>query len=223
MTPPVRAPLTFSVLGEAAVLFDAAQGELDLSIQQRIWALSRLLATTYGVTEIVPGMNNLLVIIDPFLTDHHTVVDSVQANWSSSVTSETLGKLIEIPVVYGGQYGEDLAWMAQRAGMSAEAFARLHASTTYTVYALGGQPGFPFLGGLDARLATPRRDVPRVHVAAGTVMIGGVQTGIYPADAPSGWNLIGHTSMTLFDSSEMPPALLSPGDTVRMIMKDVLP
>jgi KipI family sensor histidine kinase inhibitor len=223
MTSPVPAPLAFSALGEAAVLFDAAQGPLDFAVQQRIWALSSLLAAAHGVVETVPGMNNLLVVFDPFLTDHRTLVDAARANWPPAVPSETPGKAVEIPVVYGGRYGEDLAWMAQRAGMSAEAFARLHASATYTVYALGGQPGFAFLGGLDARLATPRQDVPRVHVPAGTVMIGGEQTGIYPADAPSGWNLIGHTSMTLFDPTRTPPALLSPGDTVRMIVEDVLP
>lgn len=223
MTSPVPAPLAFSALGEAAVLFDAAQGPLDFAVQQRIWALSSVLAAAHGVVETVPGMNNLLVVFDPFLTDHEALVDAARASWPPAVSSETPGKTVEIPVVYGGGYGGDLGWMAQRAGMSAEAFARLHASATYTVYALGGQPGFAFLGGLDARLATPRRDVPRVHVPAGTVMIGGEQTGIYPADAPSGWNLIGHTSMTLFDPARTPPALLSPGDTVRMIVEDVLP
>lgn len=223
MTSAAGSPLTFSALGEAAVLFDAAQGSLDFAVQQRIWALSSLLETARGVTETVPGMNNLLVVFDPFVTDHRTVVDAANANWPPPALPEKSGKVVEIPVVYGGRYGEDLAWMAERAGMSAEAFAGLHASATYTVYALGGQPGFPFLGGLDPRLATPRRDVPRVHVPAGTVMIGGAQTGIYPADAPSGWNLIGHTSVKLFDPGQMPPALLSPGDTVRMIVEDVLP
>lgn len=215
--------LICSPVGEGAALLDAGRGELSLDIQRRIWALSGLMDELDGVGETVPGMNNLLVIFDPFVTDYDAVVRAANAHWPPAGLREGAGRTVEIPVVYGGRYGEDLHWMATRAGMSVRQFAELHAAGRYTVYALGGQPGFPFLGGLDPRLATPRRDVPRVHVAAGTVMIGGSQTGIYPADAPSGWNLIGHTTMTLFDPDQMPPSLLAPGDTVRMILEDVVP
>jgi len=215
--------LTFSDIGEAAVLFDGAKGEMDLDVQRQIWALSAIMEKAGGIIETVPGMNNLLVVFDPLVTDRQDVIEMAEINWPPPLSDLRPGRLIEIPVVYGGEYGTDLSWMAERAGMSREEFARLHASSNYTVFALGGQPGFAFLGGLDPRLATPRREVPRVQVAAGSVMIGGVQTGIYPTAAPSGWNLIGHTHAKLFDINVAPPALLAPGDIVRIVLEDILP
>lgn len=123
----------------------------------------------------------------------------------------------EIVVDYGGPVGPDLPALARLAGMSESAYIDRHAATEYTVAFLGFQPGFPYLRGLPAELQTARRASPRQRVAPGSVAIGGVYTGIYPAGGPGGWHIIGRTSAVLFDPQRDAPALLMPGDRVRFV------
>ena len=96
-----------------------------------------------------------------------------------------------------------------------EEIVRIHTEPLYTVYALGSHPGYCYLGGMDPRIATPRRKVPVLGLPGGAVSIGGVQTGVSASDGPSGWNTIGHTDMAFFDARRDPPALLAPGDMIR--------
>jgi KipI family sensor histidine kinase inhibitor len=103
------------------------------------------------------------------------------------------------------------------AGLTAEEVVAIHSSTEYVVHMIGFMPGFPYLGGLDERLVTPRRTTPRTRVPAGSVAIGGKQTGIYPSTSPGGWNIIGRTSVRMFDVDKNPPSLLQPGDRVRFV------
>lgn len=131
--------------------------------------------------------------------------------------SPTVGTLHEIAVEYGGVAGPDLAALAQQAGMGTDDMIERHAAADYTVAFLGFQPGFPYLNGLPSVLHAPRRAVPRVSVAAGSVAIGGAYTGIYPAAGPGGWHVIGRTSAVLFDPRRDAPALLMPGDQVRFV------
>lgn len=121
---------------------------------------------------------------------------------------------VEIPVCYGGAYGPDLEEVARQHGLSPDDVVRLHSEATYRVYMLGFAPGFAYLGGLPGAIATPRRAEPRTSVPAGTVGIGGTQTGVYPLVTPGGWQLIGRTPLTLFDATREPPTLLAAGDTV---------
>jgi KipI family sensor histidine kinase inhibitor len=128
------------------------------------------------------------------------------------------GRTVEIPVRYGGEYGPDLAECAARAGMDEAAFAAAHAAGAYSVALIGFMPGFPYLSGLDESLAQPRKDQPRPHVPAGSVGIAGMQTGIYPFSSPGGWQIIGRTSMRLFNpEDEQQPAALQAGDRVRFV------
>ena len=127
------------------------------------------------------------------------------------------GKRHEIAVEYGGAAGPDLSALAKRTGMSAADYIEQHASADYTVAFLGFQPGFPYLSGLPAALRAPRRGSPRLHVAAGSVAIGGIYSGIYPAAGPGGWHIIGRTPAVLFDPQRDAPALLMPGDRVRFV------
>ena len=120
-------------------------------------------------------------------------------------------------MVYGGKAGPDLAHVADHCGMSEKQVVELHASIEYRVWFIGFQPGFPYLGGMPEALTTPRRAEPRISVPAGSVGIGGAQTGIYPLESPGGWNLIGRTDLTLFNSRLAEPSLLRPGDTLRFI------
>ena len=124
-------------------------------------------------------------------------------------------RTVTIPVCYGGAYGPDLDEIAKRLGMSAERAVSLHAGAEYTVAMVGFAPGFPYLAGLPQELASPRRDAPRLSVPAGSVAIGGAQTGIYSFETPGGWNIIGRTPLPLFRPDRDPPALLEPGVRVR--------
>ena len=126
-------------------------------------------------------------------------------------------RVVEIPVCYGGEFGEDLSFVAARAGLSVDDVIARHAAASYRVAMLGFSPGFPFLLGLPPELACARRDTPRRAVAAGSVGIAGGQTGVYPVESPGGWQLIGRTPLALFDAQGDPPALLQPGDGVRFV------
>ena len=129
----------------------------------------------------------------------------------------TRGKSHELVVEYGGSAGPDLAMLSERAGMNSTAYIDCHAAAVYTVAFLGFQPGFPYLRGLSADLHAARRASPRQRVAPGSVAIGGVYTGIYPAGGPGGWHIIGRTNAELFDPQRDAPALLMPGDRVRFV------
>jgi len=125
--------------------------------------------------------------------------------------------VVEIPVRYAGEFGPDIADVAAHTRLSIDEVVARHAAATYTVAMLGFMPGFPYLRGLPPELVTPRRATPRTQVPAGSVAIGGAQTGIYPRELPGGWQLIGRTPLTLFDASREEPALLHPGQRVRFV------
>lgn len=124
-------------------------------------------------------------------------------------------RVIQIPVCYGGELGPDLTEVAEHHGLTPEEVIEIHTSADYLVYMLGFAPGFAYLGGMSERIATPRRQTPRLSIPAGTVGIAGDQTGVYPLETPGGWQLIGRTPIELFRPGQMPPTLLGAGNTVR--------
>ena len=126
-------------------------------------------------------------------------------------------RIVEIPVRYGGAYGPDLEDVARYCGLSAGEVVQIHTSGLYPVHMIGFMPGFPYLGGLSERIATPRRPAPRLRVPAGSVGIAGKQTGVYPRESPGGWQIIGRTDLVLFDPRRNPPCLLQIGDLVRFV------
>lgn len=186
------------LIGETAVVLEL-EPPVTLASQKRIWRLAQRLVDMPNVVEAIPGMNNITVILrNP-----------------ESLALES--RFIEIPVVYGGAAGPDLAVVAAHCGLSEKQVVELHSSVEYVVWFLGFQPGFPYLGSLPEQLHTPRRAEPRLHVPAGSVGIGGPQTGVYPLATPGGWQLVGHTSLSLFDPERDEPILLRPGDSVRFV------
>jgi len=190
---------------------------VTLATQKRIWRLTQRLGEIPEVVEAIPGMNNITVVLR---NPHSLALDAIerlQRWWEESEALEPESRNIDIPVVYGTAAGPDLGEVARHAGLTEKQVVELHASVDYVVWFLGFQPGFPYLGGLPEQLATPRRDEPRLLVPAGSVGIGGAQTGIYPLATPGGWQLIGHTPLPLFDPNRDEPVLLRPGDTVRFI------
>ncbi|KQW42410.1 MULTISPECIES: 5-oxoprolinase subunit PxpB [unclassified Roseateles] len=208
--------LSVHPLGESA-LCCTLPAPLSLAQQQRIWQLAAGLAKVDGVQELIPGMNNLTLVFDPLCTEASTLEQAVHKLWAQPPGSRRLGRLVEIPVRYGGPAGPDLDDVAAHCGMSADEVVQRHTQAEYVVYFIGFQPGFAYLGGLDEALHTPRRAEPRVAVPAGSVGIGGAQTGIYPLATPGGWQLIGGTTLALFDPQAEPPTLLAPGDRVRFV------
>jgi KipI family sensor histidine kinase inhibitor len=204
------------LLGERAVVLEL-EPPVSLNSQQRIWGLCQRLQQNEQVEEVIPGMNNLTLLLrDPQL-NALDAIERLQRWWEESEAQLPESRRVEIPVVYGGAGGPDLQVVAERANMTPKQAVELHSSIDYVVYFIGFQPGFPYLGGLDERLHTPRRAEPRVIVPSGSVGIGGSQTGIYPLAAPGGWQLIGHTPLSLFDPLQHPPTLLRPGDSVRFV------
>lgn len=204
------------LLGETAVVLEL-EPPVTLATQKRIWRLTQRLGEIPEVVEAIPGMNNITVVLR---NPHSLALDAIerlQRWWEESEALDPDSRYIEIPVVYGTAAGPDLGEVARHAGLTEKQVVELHSSIDYVVWFLGFQPGFPYLGGLPEQLATPRRDEPRLQVPAGSVGIGGAQTGIYPLATPGGWQLIGHTSLPLFDPHRDEPVLLRPGDTVRFI------
>lgn len=145
-------------------------------------------------------------------------IESFIHEWSpNSETTSVEGALHKIPVRYGGKFGPDLEDLATIKQLSPQEIIDLHTSVEYYVYMIGFIAGFPYLGGLPEILHQPRRNEPRVRVPAGSVGIGGAQTGIYPVEAPGGWHLIGQTSTQLFQPKSRPPAVIQPGDRIRFV------
>lgn len=199
-----------------------APGSLRLSVQQRIWALAELVPDWPCVTDVVLGMTNLLVLFDPQGTDGATLGARLVKAWEQTPPRARAGRVVDIPVTYGGEMGADLPYVAERAGLTIDEVVRLHATASLTVYALGSSPGFAYLGGIPEAIFTPRRAVPIARAAGRSVMIGGSQTGVSWAAGPTGWHVIGRASIDVFDLANDPPALLEPGDIVRFRVEQVI-
>lgn len=210
-----------SLAGSGAMLLDAAGERFDEAVQERVWSVCAALSALPWVKEAVPGMNNMLVVVDPLASDAPDGPDgfaaAIRAAWSDSPDTAVKGRTVDVPVHYGGAAGEDLPLVAAHAGMTEAEVVRLHAAGNYRVGAVGAMPGFPYLFGLDPRLACPRRTSPRLSIPIGAVIIGGPQTAIMPCTAPSGWHIIGHTVFRPFDPAADPACRLRPGDRIRFI------
>lgn len=208
-----------SRLGEHAWLV-AYEPRLDVEINARVTALAGHVRAQQwpGVRDVVPGAATLVVHLAQN-ADSTRIAEALRALASSTEPPalDRVAPLIEVPVCYGGQFGPDLPYVARHAALPVDEVVRRHASTEYRVFMLGFLPGFPYLGVVDPALHVGRHAVPRTRVPAGSVGLAGQQTGIYPADSPGGWQIIGRTPLRLFDPAASPPALLQAGDHVRFV------
>lgn len=178
-----------------------------------------------GFLTTVPAYTTLSIFFDPIqvmqssglrgINCFQRVSDYLRAlHYVPESATNLRGKTLTIPVCYGGEFGPDLDEVADRNGLTPAEVIQQHSMALYRVYLIGFTPGFPYLGGLPEQLATPRKHTPRPSVPRGSVGIAGKQTGIYPQDTPGGWQIIGRTSLSLFDVNNRPPALLKAGDQV---------
>ncbi|KJV26298.1 allophanate hydrolase [Pantoea sp. BL1] len=208
--------ITLSTIGARAWLVEAPGG-FDLSAQRRIWSLARLLQADEAVEALIPGVTNLLVLFRHIPQDEAAIRASLHAAWDQAQAISPQGKLIEIPVYYGGEHATDLDAVCRHTGFSAREVVRRHHQSEYTVFALGSAPGFGYLHGLDPQLATPRKKVPSLSMLKGTVTIGGAQAGVSALTGPNGWNAIGFAELEVFDPLAESPALMAPGDRIRFL------
>lgn len=213
-------PFDLSLMGEAAILLQSSS-PLDLGVQEIIWQVARDASAWPDVLDVVPGVNNLLILLDAFQVDRSSLETRLEQAWAAAGPWSGPSKLVEVPVSYGGPFGPDLPALCAFTGLTASEVIERHSAPTYVVLAVGAQPGFGYLGGLDPSLAMPRRSAPRPRVEAGSVGIGGVQAAVITATSPSGWNLVGYTALPFFDAAAEPPAMLSAGDRIRFVVKDV--
>lgn len=207
-------------LGDSAIVIQFAD-EISIPINQKIRAIGEFLDeyTFEGFVEYVPAFSTITIYYQPSLISFQELETMVQEMMEDLPEASTGSQLaaIEIPVVYGGEWGPDLEFVAQHNNLSIEEVINIHSSTEYLVYMIGFAPGFPYLGGMDSRIATPRKETPRSSIPAGSVGIAGMQTGVYPIETPGGWQIIGKTTIDLFDKESDIPVLLKAGDRIRFV------
>lgn len=216
--------LRYAPLGDHAIVITLGDA-IDEATHRRVRAVSARLDQTHipGLVDQVPAFASVVAHYDPVAVPgdparppYDRMVEALEAAFTDLVHAHLPpARVVEIPVCYGGDLGPDLDEVADRHGMSIDDVIGVHTGGDYLVYMVGFMPGFAYLGGLDPRIATPRRQSPRTAVPAGTVGIGGQQTGVYPVVCPGGWNLIGRTPLRIFDTAREEPTLLVTGDRVR--------
>ena len=212
----LSADVTLSTMGSRAWLLEAP-GDFSLAAQRRIWSLANRLADCDDVESLIPGVTNLLILLKRTPIDADAFPHRLREYWQQAREIHPQGRLIEIPVHYGGELASDLQTVCRHTGFTAKEVIRRHHQGQYTVVALGSAPGFGYLHGLDPQLATPRKTVPSLNMLKGTVTIGGPQTGVSVLTGPNGWNAIGYAEIEVFDAGKANPALMAPGDTVRFL------
>jgi KipI family sensor histidine kinase inhibitor len=209
----------YLVAGEAALVVefgDRIDPVLNRRVREMGLAIDR--ARLDGVVDLVPTYRSLLVNYDPRVTTFDALRARLEALESGLAgTPAPPPRVVEIPTAYGGEFGPDLPFVAEHAGLSQDEVVAIHSSADYLVYMMGFSPGFTYLGGMSERIAAPRLKTPRTAIPAGSVGIAQQQTGIYPVESPGGWQLIGRTPVALFDPTRHPPVVVEAGDSIRFV------
>lgn len=208
--------------GDSSVLIEFGK-TISPEINRKIMAIVQIIREQHieGIVDMIPAFCSLLINYDPRVITYEQITERITAILKMEVKSEEAKKtVVEIPVCYGGKYGPDIDTIAENAGLSVEEVIQIHSSRDYLIYMLGFLPGFSYLGGLDERIHTPRLANPRLKIAAGSVGIGGSQTGIYPMDSPGGWQLLGMTPVKTYDPDREVPILYEAGQYIRFVPID---
>ena len=208
--------------GDSSILIQFGNA-IDPDINAKIAATVQLMKEQHieGVVDIIPAFCSLLINYDPRVISYDEMKTRMEKILSVEIAAGARKKKVyEIPVCYGGEFGPDLSTIAEHAGLSEQEVINIHSSTDYLIYMLGFLPGFTYLGGLDERIHTPRLANPRIRIPAGSVGIGGSQTGIYPMDSPGGCQLMGMTPVKTYDPDREVPILVEAGDYIRFIPVD---
>ena len=213
-------PFRIVAAGDATLIVLFAD-RIDPAVNQAAIALAHAIeaACISGVRDVAPTYRSVAVHFDPLRTDYDALVKKVEREASATEPAATdeaeAIDPIRVPVCYASEFGPDLSAVAAFGGVSEAEAVELHTSRTYRVFMLGFSPGFAYMGSVDERIAAPRLAAPKLLVPAGSVGIAGVQTGIYSAPTPGGWQIVGRTPIKPFDLTRREPFLFKPGDAVR--------
>ena len=193
---------------------------IDSTVNATVHALSRSIEADMGglVDAVVPTYRSLVVLFDPLQLERKKLQEKINQLYQRILTEKqtvTGGKVVVIPVLYGGDAGPDLEFVARHNQLSPEEVISIHSAVSYRIFMMGFTPGFPYLGGMSERIAAPRLTTPRKQIPAGSVGIAGAQTGLYPQMSPGGWQLIGRTPLRVFDPAVAEPFLYQAGDFLR--------
>ncbi len=210
-------PFQVIPLGDSALVLQFADAISEAThAEVHRWHRAVQKAALPGVVECVPTFTALTVYFNPWVAPAERLGHAIR-ELAVPAGEESSSPTVEIPVRYGGKHGPDLDIVAEHCGLSPEEVIALHSAPLYLVHMIGFAPGFPYLGGMDPRLTTPRKASPRTKVPAGSVGIAHNQTGVYPFETPGGWQIVGHTTLKLFDPRRSQPSLLKAGDRVRFV------
>lgn len=216
------AEVRFLLTGDTSLCVEFGN-EISNEINKQIRAFNIALANSKipGIVETVPTYRSLMVHYDPGVILYGSLVKKLQGLLGQLDSIEIPpSEVLEIPVLYGGEEGPDLAFVAEHNGKTPEEVIKIHTSTEYLIYMLGFTPGFTYLGGMSDEIATPRLKTPRVKIPAGSVGIAGSQTGVYPIDSPGGWQLIGRTPVKMYDPNRETPILPEAGQYIKFYAID---
>lgn len=209
----------FLAAGDQAIVIELGD-EISAECNRQVHNLRKAIEreAIEGVVDLIPTYRSLLVQYDGTQVSYADMASRLAS--LQTITTETAEEapiVVHLPTLYEGDYGPDLGFVAENAGISVDEVVELHSCTDYLVYMMGFTPGFPYLGGMPDKIATPRLATPRATIPAGSVGIAETQTGVYPIDSPGGWRLIGRTPLRLFDVTRVEPSLLDAGDYVRFV------
>ena len=213
----------YRMAGDTGLLVEFGEG-IDPRINAKVRAMARAMEGAMenqqlpGVREVIPTYRSLLLIYDPGTTHPDRLCPAIEAIQTALETQTTEpAKIVEIPVCYGGSFGPDMENVQRPHALTADQVIQRHSAPAYLIYMVGFTPGFPFLGGLDETLYTPRLTTPRIMVPEGSVGIANNQTGMYPIASPGGWQIIGRTPLKLFAPHRSTPFLYKAGDKIKFV------
>jgi KipI family sensor histidine kinase inhibitor len=209
----------FLAAGDQAIVIELGD-EISAECNRQVHNLRKAIEreAIEGVVDLIPTYRSLLIQYDGTQVSYADMASRLASLQTiTTETEEEAPTVVHLPTLYEGDYGPDLGFVAENAGISANDVIELHSGTDYLVYMMGFTPGFPYLGGMSDKIATPRLATPRPTIPAGSVGIAEAQTGVYPIDSPGGWQLIGRTPLRLFDVTRVEPSLLDAGDYVHFV------
>lgn len=212
----------YLIAGDRALVIEFGD-EIEEQVNSKIRSLTLAMEreNIKGVIETIPTYRSLMVIYEPVVIELDELMGKIKAVGAKmNEIKLPAAKVIEIPTLYAGEYGPDIEFVAHHNKISIEDVIKIHMSTEYLIYMIGFTPGFPYLGGMNDKIATPRLHTPRTKIPIGSVGIAGEQTGIYPIESPGGWQLIGRTPVKLYDPYRKEPVLLNAGDYIKFVQID---
>ncbi|MCB2307690.1 5-oxoprolinase subunit PxpB [Clostridium estertheticum] len=212
----------YLIAGDRALVVEFGD-KIEDQVNSKIRSLTVAIAQegVIGINETIPTYRSLMVIYDPMIMELDELISVLKSIILKMHELELPGaKVIEIPTLYGGEYGPDIEFVAKHNKISIDEVIKIHTDREYLIYMIGFTPGFPYLGGMSDKIEAPRLQNPRTKIPVGSVGIAGKQTGIYPVESPGGWQLIGRTPVKLYDPCRDEPVLLNAGDYIKFVSID---